>query len=148
MQDNHENNKKTFKLEKRNNLRLNHGIKKVLKQFSIFTYIGLLWTVISVFLMWLLIDVTGMPGWLGSAVVTTFTLFGKFYHYIYVRLISKNILKFLGTNMTISILTVFLISLFVDVFHFKAVYSSPIVIGFLFVLKFVIFKKIKLINEE
>jgi len=121
--------------------------KKLANDFGKFLFVGVIWTVLSIFIMWILIDVLGMYGWLGSSIAVVIVLIGRFYTYLLVRLIHNQFIKYISANIGFSIATVGLMSLFVDILKIPAKISSPIIIGGIFILKFVFFKKIKLIKE-
>jgi len=121
--------------------------KKLTKDFTKFFVIGLIWALISIFLMWSLIDLLGFYGWLGSSIIVVFVFFGKFYTYLLTDLFYNNFLKYASANISFSIVTVALMSLATDILAVPAKISSPIVIGGLFILRFLIYKKIKLIKN-
>ena len=116
-------------------------------QFSKFLFVGIIWTIVNIVLLWLLIDVLGLAGWLGSSIVVFSALIGRYYHYVFLKVIKPHFMKFLGTNFVFSLLTVVFMSLFVDFLHIPAKFSSPLVIGGLFIGKFITFKFIGLLED-
>lgn len=121
--------------------------KKLARDFSKFFAVGLVWTIINIFLMWVTIDVGGMPGWLGSSIVVIISFFGRYYHYLYVNLIEREFGKYAVTNILFGLLTVGGMSLAVDVLQYPAKFSAPVVVGLLYVVKFAVFEKTGLIKR-
>jgi len=121
--------------------------KKLTYDFGKFLYVGAVWTIINIFFMWIIIDIWGMPGWLGSSFVVIASFLGRYYHYLRIGLIHDHFMKYTYTNIGFSLATIALMSLAVDILGFSAKLSSPIIIGGLFLLKFITFKKIKLIKD-
>ena len=122
--------------------------RKTAKDFIKFFSVGATWTLINIFLLWLIIDIIGMSGWAGSTLVVIIAFFGRYYTYLLIDLINKHFIKYASTNATFSLATIALMSLFVDVFHLPAKISAPVIILGLFILKFLVFKKINLIKKE
>lgn len=121
--------------------------KRLAKDFVKFLSVGAIWTISNIFLMWVLIDIIGMSGWLGSTIVVIIAFFGRYQTYLMINLIHKKFIKYASTNIGFSIITIALMSLFVDIFHIPAKISAPIIIMGLFILKFIVFKKINLIKK-
>ncbi len=121
--------------------------KKLARDFSKFFVVGIVWTIINIFLMWATIDVGGMPGWLGSGIVVVISFFGRYYHYLYVNLIEREFGKYAITNILFGLLTVAGMSVAVDALHYPAKFSAPVVVGCLYVVKFAVFEKTGLIKK-
>jgi predicted neutral ceramidase superfamily lipid hydrolase len=114
--------------------------RKLGAKFYSFMFIGFVWSIISVVLMWLLIDVLSFAGWLGSGIIVTIALFGKYFHYTYIGLMRHKFVKFIAINASYSLFVVLFMGLAVDVFSFPAKYASPVIIGFVFIFKFLTFE--------
>jgi putative flippase GtrA len=121
--------------------------KKTAVDFIKFLSVGGVWTLINIVLMWLLIDLLGMAGWLGSTIVVIIAFLGRYYTYLSINLIHNHFIKYASTNITFSVTTILLMSLAVDVLKFPAIISAPVIIMGLFILKFLVFNKINLIKK-
>lgn len=125
---------------------MNKLIKKLAGQFGKFLGVGLIWTLLSMFFMWMLIDIMGIPGWLGSSAVVALVFFGRFYTYILIGLMKHEFMKYASANIVFSLATVAGMWFFVDFLGMPAKYASVLVVGGLFVIKFGVFKKMNLIG--
>ena len=120
---------------------------KLAKNFGKYFIVGLIFTILNVFFMWLLIDVAGIYSALGAALVVITLFFGKFYTYVLIKFLHKRFLRYATVNITSMILNVFFVWLLIEIFNIPTVYSSAIVVLVLFIGRFIAFKKLKLIKE-
>ena len=109
-----------------------------------FMFVGLVWSVFSVVSMWMLIDVLLFAGWLGSGIAVAIVLFGKYFHYTIIGLMKHKFFRFIGINASYSLVVVLLMALAVDVMSFPAKYASPVIIGFVFIFKFMTFEMLRM----
>ena len=86
-------------------------LKRLAGEFIRFFLVGLVWTIVNIYLMWLAIDILGLFGWLGSTLVTILVLIGKYYSYIWIKLIQPKFMRFLAANFTFPI-TINIINIF------------------------------------
>ncbi len=137
-----------MKLEKIIENVVNHKYYRRGRDFSKYLVIGVIWTFLNIFLMWLLIDYWRFPTIYSTVGASVLLFFSKFYAYILVGLIENKFLRYTSTVIGFYIANVFLMWLFVDVIGLKAVISSTIIVVGSFVLRFVFFHKIGLIKNE
>tara|TARA_Y100000310_G_C20703195_1_gene832031 strand:- start:7637 stop:8017 length:381 start_codon:yes stop_codon:yes gene_type:complete len=115
------------------------------KGFGKFLIVGIFWTGLYIFLAWFLIDLMGIYAAIASVIIVIMGLVLRFYLYVLMRLIKKEFLKFVSANLLFSVLTVVLMTITIDMMKIPTLIVSPIIIGVLFILKFIFFIKIKLI---
>jgi len=120
--------------------------KQLSKDFGKFLFVGALWTGLSIFLAWFLIDFIGMYASITSIIIVSMGIVIRFYSYVLIRLIKKQFLKFVSANLLFSLLTVILMTITIDVMKIPTLIATPSIIGGLFVLKFFTFIKIKMIS--
>jgi|ETN02SMinimDraft_4_1059925.scaffolds.fasta_scaffold62412_2 hypothetical protein len=121
--------------------------KKLMLDFGKFLGVGIVWAVFTVFFTSYLIDVVGLSGFLSSSFVMVFAFFGRYFHYLAIKLIHAQFWKYAAANIAFPLLTIAFISLLVDVFSIAGWIASPVVIGTLFLLKFITFQLIGLIRK-
>jgi len=125
----------------------NHRYYRHGKNFSKYFLIGILWTFLNIFLMWLSIDILKFPTVYAASAVVVILFTGKFYVYRLVNLIENKFLKYTYTVIGFYIANIFLMWLFVDIMGWKAVISSTIIVYALFILRFIAFNLVGLIKE-
>jgi putative flippase GtrA len=117
-----------------------------LSHFVRFSIAGGIWTAINIGIMWLLIDVLHLPGWLGSTIGVLVLYVGRYYTYLLMKVMEPEFWKYVSASGVFSLFIIGTMTLAVDVFHFQALYASVVVTGLSFVLKYIFFKKIDLIK--
>ena len=122
--------------------------RKYTKNFIKYLIVGITWTLLNIFCMWLFIDVFLFPAIIGAALVVVALFIAKFYAYRIIGLIHRNFLKYSSTSIGFSIANIILIWLFVDIFHIPPVISSMIIVYGLFILRFFAFDKVGLMKHE
>ncbi len=71
---------------------INYIIKTFLTaKFYIYTYVGVLTTILTVILLWLTIDIMGIPTLLASSVIIFSTFILKYYLYVKFKLIKHEL---------------------------------------------------------
>lgn len=121
-------------------------MKRQLKNFLIFFLIGIIWTLLNVLLMWIFIDLLGIPTIIGSTIVVLFVFVTRYYAYVLIGLIHPRFARYTTTNIAFSLANIILVWLFIDILHIPTVVSSAVVIYGLFILKFFAFDKIGLLK--
>lgn len=121
--------------------------KKHGKKFSLFLIIGVFKTLISISLNWLFIDIMHLWALFGSTLATAIVFFITYYTYIAAKVIKPSFLKYTSTTISFNIITIGLIWVLVDFAGFSGALSSTIVIGSLFILRYLFFNKIGLIHH-
>ena len=121
-------------------------IGKIFFQFSKYSLVGIIATVLNISLMWLFIDILNFNTKIIAAIVIIALFFLKFYMYIAINLMHNRLDKFFYVNSVSAFLNWLFMWIFVDFLGISAVISSSIIVITLFVLRFIIFKIIKLIK--
>lgn len=120
-------------------------IKKLSVEFTKYSLIGFLITLVNIFLMWLFIDILKIYTLLASSIVVIELNIVKFMAYWKIKLIHKQFIKYTTIQAGSGLLNVIGIWFLIDILHQPTVFSSIFVVGILFVLRFVLFKVTKLI---
>lgn len=115
--------------------------------FGKFLSVGVVWAVLTMLFTSFLIDVLGFSGFWGSTMVVVIAFFGRYYHYLAIKLIHAQFLKYTAANIFFPLLTIAFISLLVDYFSVAGWVASSVVIGTLFLAKFIVFQMIGLIQK-
>lgn len=118
------------------------------KNFSIFTIIGAIQSLLQIFFLWLLIDILKYPSLLMTSVVISTLYLVKYYAYIKVGLMYNKFIKYNMVNFSLFLLNIVAIWILIDFFGLYASISSIIVISFLFILRFMVLNKFGLIKNE
>lgn len=116
-------------------------------KFFRFSLAGGIWTVINIGMMWLLIDVWNLPAWLGSSIAVTILYVGRYYTYLLLKAMEPKFWRYVSASGVFSLFIIGAMTVAVDFLGFKALYASVVVTGLSFVLKYLFFKKIDLINS-
>ena len=119
---------------------------KVFFQFSKYSLVGIIATILNISLMWLLIDILNFNTKISAAIILLGLFFLKFYIYLVIDLMHNRLDKFFYVNSISIFLNWLFMWIFVDFFGISAVISSSIIVISLFILRFIVFKIIKLIK--
>lgn len=122
-------------------------LKNHSKKFTIFFIIGILKSVLGVFLAWLFIDILHIWALLGSALVTTIVFFLTYVAYVITKVIQRDFFKYFYATLFFNLLTIVFIWIFVDFLGFTGLVSSLIVMAGLFILRYLFFNKIGLLTQ-
>tara|TARA_Y100000310_G_C20071621_1_gene529670 strand:- start:175 stop:546 length:372 start_codon:yes stop_codon:yes gene_type:complete len=120
--------------------------KKISKNFGKFLFGGIIWTILSIFLAWFLIDYRGMLAAIASSIIVIVGIVLRFYFYTGIGLIKKQFLKFASANILFSVLIIVFMTLSIDIMKIPTLIATPIIIGGLFIFKFLFFIKVRLIS--
>lgn len=119
-----------------------------LSHFVRFSLAGGIWTVINIGMMWLLIDVQHLPGWLGSIIGMVILYVGRYYTYLLLKVMEPKFWKYVSASGVFSLFIIAAMTVGVDFLGFKALYTSIVLTALSFVLKYLFFKKIDLIGTQ
>lgn len=125
----------------------NHKHFHIGKNFAKYLITGIIYTVLTIFLMWFIIDYIGIPTVVGASLVVVFVFFTKYYIYRAIRFMQKGFLKYTSTVISFHVANVVLMWLFVDILRIPTVISSSIVVVGLFILRFIVFYIIGLVKK-
>ncbi len=134
-------------LEKTTEKIVNHKYYRRSKNFSKYLFIGILWTLLNIFLMWLSIDILKFPTVYAASAVVVVLFTGKFYIYRLVNLIENKFLKYTSATLVFNVASIFFMWLLVDVAKLSALNSSAIITLGLFILRYLFYYKASLIIE-
>lgn len=126
---------------------IKNKVRKHSKKFSLFLIIGIFKTAITIALTWLLIDILKISTLLVSTTVITLIFFITYFTYVITKIIKPKFIKYASATIGFNVTTILLIWLLVDFMEFSGVLSSIMVIGVLFIIRYVFFNKIGLINH-
>lgn len=115
-------------------------------KFFRFSLAGGIWTAINIGMMWLFIDVWQLAGWLGSTLSIVILYVGRYYTYLMLDAMEPRFWRYVSASGIFSLLIIGAMTLAVDFMGCKALYASMVITGMSFLLKYVFFKKIKLIR--
>lgn len=115
-------------------------------KFFRFSLAGGIWTVINIGMMWLLIDVWHLPGWLGSTLSIVILYIGRYYTYLMLNAMEPRFWRYVSASSVFSVFIIGAMTVAVDFMDFKALYASIVITGLSFLLKYVFFKKVNLIR--
>ena len=122
--------------------------KKIFRQFSHYTVIGVIATLFYIGLISLTIDRWGFDPLFATLAVTIFVFLIKFYAYVLTRFMHGRILPFVAVNAVSAAISAAIVVLLIEVVHMSAFSSSIIVTGVVFVLRFLLMKKVQLVRES
>lgn len=122
-------------------------VKKHSKKFSLFLSIGIFKTIFSIWLTWLVIDIMHINALVGSTIVVVVAFFITYWSYIIAKMIKPRFLKYAYATIGFNIASILLIWFFVDFIGLSGALSSTIVIGILFILRYIFFNKVGLIQH-
>ena len=125
----------------------NHKHFNIGKNFAKYLFIGIIFTFITIFLMWFVIDFIGIKTIIGASIVIVLVFFTKYYSYRLTGFMKKEFLKYASTSIGFSIANVILMWLFVDIFLIATVISSTIIVYSLFILRFIVFYMAGLVKK-
>jgi len=123
-------------------------VRKHGKKFSLFLLIGVFKAIFLISLTWLFIDVLHINALLASTIVVAIVFFITYFAYVIAEVIKTRFLKYMSATIGFNIAAVLLTWFFVDFIGFSGVLSSIIVVGTLFISRYLFFNKIGLIHHE
>lgn len=130
-------------------MKIKEKTMKTGKDFAKFLGIGILDSLIYVFLMWIVIDVLNVPTFMGSFLVNAYGLIEKFYLYALFKMMDisfKNFWKYLSINGISFLSSIVLVWFLIDVLKIPTIISSSLAIVVIFIGRFITFKKVGLIK--
>ncbi len=129
-------------------------MKKIITDFSKYSFIGIIISVMNIFFTWLLIDIVGLETVLATILVLIVLHIIKFYFYRTSNLFDRQLLGHIqftiySTIVAFSfILHIVLIWFLIDIMYIPTIVSVTAVVFGLFILRFILFKITHLIGEE
>ncbi len=126
---------------------IKNKVKKHGKKFPLFLIIGVVKTMLTIGLTWLLIDILNIGALLGSTIVVIIIFFVTYIMYIITKVIKPEFIKYTYATMGFNIATILLIWFSVDFVGFSGAFGSTIVTGTLFIIRYIFLNKIGLIHH-
>lgn len=128
--------------------RLKNLHHKYSANFIKYLLVGVLFTLLNIFMMWVAIDVWKFSTVVASTVIVVLLFFGKFYAYLALKMIHNSLLKYCLASGVLALVNIFLMWLFVDILGMSAALSATIITNLLFVLRFLAFDLFKLLKHK
>ncbi len=122
-------------------------LKRLSINFSKYSIVGVVFTVIYIFLMWLFVDILKVNTLISSCIVVVGIHIVKYIAYKQVKLIHKQFNKYTYVQVGSGVLNVVGFWFLVDGLHLSTVFSSLSITSVLFVLRFILFKITRLTIE-
>jgi len=122
-------------------------LKKLIVHFSKFTFIGIVATILNIFFVWLFIDILKIKTIIAVTLVVMTIFLSKFYLYVLIRLIKGQFLKYTFIQIVSALLNIILTWFFIDVLLIPTIIAATIVVGGLFIIRFILFKVTRLITD-
>ena len=123
-------------------------MKSLVKSFSAFTGIGIMYAVLQIVLLWLFVDILTFETLITTAVVATLLYVIKFYTYVFVKLMKNKFMHYNATNFIMLVLNILFVWILVDFLGMLASVSSALVSIIFFILRFVILRKVGIIHHD
>ena len=120
--------------------------KKDLNTFIRFSVVGAIWTAFNIGSDILLIDHYYLPGWLGAFIGYVILYVGRYYSYIFLKVIEAEFWKYVYSTIAFTIVMWGMKSFATDILDLKAALVSPLITGVAFFLKYLFYKRINLIK--
>ncbi|MAG38835.1 hypothetical protein CMO90_01995 [Candidatus Woesearchaeota archaeon] len=120
-------------------------LKKNSINFSKYTFIGLIVSLLNIFFVWLLIDILKIETLMATSLVVMSVFFLKFYLYILIKLIKKQFFKYVAIQIISALLNIVLTWFLIDILLIRTVIAVILVVGSLFLARFSLFKVTRLI---
>jgi len=124
-------------------------VKRNSKNFSKYLIIGVIWTIVYIYVIGVVIDKMGIPTLLGSTISITIVFIGKFYSYVFIDLMKggfRNFRRYAYVDFVSIFLNIFLVTFTIDFLGVPTRISATIVVIILFIGRFFVFRMINLIE--
>ena len=118
------------------------------KKMSHFLAMGIVKSLLLIFLSWILIDILRLPAWSGSLGVVILGFFITYFLNVVTRLIKPGILKYFFGTLIFNILTFIFLWFFVDIVGLSGTVSTAIITVVFFFLRYIFFNMIGLIEHD
>jgi hypothetical protein len=129
-------------------------MRKIIKDFSKYTFIGIIISMLVIFFTWLLIDIFQFDTLISTAsIVVTFHIL-KFILYRWIKLFEKQkrehfqFTVYTAIVIFSSLLQIILVWILIDIFHVPTLLSVTTIIAGLFIIRFILFKIFHLIGNN
>jgi len=123
-------------------------MKRLAISFGKYLIVGIIFTVVNVILMWFVIDILGLYSALGASIVVSIIFIAKFYTYVAINFLKKNLLGYAIVNLSSMLLNILLVWFFIEIVGLTTISSSSLVVLLLFLGRFIAFKKLNLLSYD
>lgn len=117
-------------------------------RFVRFSLVGAVWTAFNIGSDVLLVDHFGLPGWLGTLIGYVILYIGRYYNYLWFRVIQPQFWKYVYSTVAFTLAMWVLKILAIDVMAYPAIYASPVITASGFFLKYFFYKSINLMRTD
>ena len=123
-------------------------VEKHKRKFSAFLLVGILKTVFTIFITWLIIDILKVKALIGSILVGVIIFLLTYVSYVMVNVIKARFIRYTIATVSLNIIMVFLIWFFVDIVGLTGAFSSAISVVALFLIRYLLFNLMGLIKHD
>lgn len=119
--------------------------------FVKYTLTGIIVTIVSTFLLWFFVDILHLMASVTAIFISPFIFFFQFFLYKKLKMFNdnkSNFIKYMIIWIFLNLLVIFLLWLFVDIIHFRVVIINPIIVIFMFIFRFCLFKWFNTLTKE
>ena len=120
-------------------------VKKYRLNFGKYAAIGIIFSLLEVFFLWIFIDLLKKPTFAYTSIIVGALTILKFYSYVFVGMMKNKIARYMLVLGVFYVLDVSFIWLLVKI-GFSAAFSSAILSMVLFVIRFLTYDKVKLLK--
>lgn len=125
-------------------------IKKNIEKYSInfqkYTFIGIIFSLLEIFFLWIFIDLLRKPTLAYSIIVIGVLTVLKFYSYVIVGMMKNRIFRYMLVLGIFYVLNVIFVWLLVELIGFSAAFSSAVISMLFFIIRFLTYDKLKLLK--
>ncbi|MCK4901752.1 MAG: hypothetical protein KAS76_00230 [Thermoplasmatales archaeon] len=129
-------------------------MKKLVLDFSKYTIVGIIVTIITISLTWFLIDIGNLHTILATSLVVVLAHLIKFYSYKKIKLFNRRQVAYLQFTLytvivfCFSILHIVLVWFLIDILYLRTLLSVTVVTVGIFLARFISFKIANLITDK
>jgi len=122
-------------------------LKRLSVNFSKFTFVGIIVSLMNIFFVWLLIDILEFKTIISTTIVVGVIFLLKFYSYSLIGLIKKQFFKYSFIQILSAILNVTFTWILIDLIQVPTIIATSVVVVGLFFGRFLLFKITKLLVD-
>ncbi len=127
-----------------------HWLSKLFKKdigtFLRFSVVGVVWTAINVGMDILFVSYFNLPGWFGTLLSYIILYVGRYYSYLLLRVIQPQFWKYVYSTIVFTIVIWAAKSCAIHLANIPVEYASPVIAALAFVLKYLFYKSINLLQ--
>jgi putative flippase GtrA len=127
-----------------------HRLGQLVKRydnFLRFSAVGVVWTAVNIGTDILFVDHWHLPGWLGTLVSYLILYLGRYYSYLWLKVIEPQFWKYVYTTAAFTLVMWALKIAAIDFFGVSAALASPAITVASFILKYFFYRSINLLRS-